>query len=224
MPRTRQGKLDLANRWKGVLNAMPPGSLNPTYDLWKIPSTVFLPFADQALLAQDLLTKSEGATATDVTREQCREAFVTLEAMMRELHWYFTKPDFGDERLIALGMPIKDTTKTPTPAPTTVPLVVKVTPLSGQQVEIHFKDEHSARSEAIPKGYDGAILNYTWGDEKVEDKHLIKERRLMTKSPFMLKELPLEAERSWLSFFLQWQINADAIEGPRGAVSHVVVT
>jgi hypothetical protein len=125
---------------------------------------------------------------------------------------------------LALGIHPRDTTPSATAAPTTVPLAVKVMPLTGQQVQIHFKDENSAKSEAVPKGYDGAILNYTWGPEKIEDKALIKERRLMKASPFILKDLPSEAERSYLSFYLQWQLNADGAEGPKGPVEHVVVT
>jgi hypothetical protein len=46
---------------------------------------------------------------------------------------------------------------------------------------------------------------------------------MMTAPPFILKDLPPEAEKSWLSFCLQWQTGSGLV-GHRGAVGHTVVT
>jgi hypothetical protein len=90
-------------------------------------------------------------------------------------------------------------------------------------VLIHFRNETEERSEAVPYGFDGCILNYAWGPAKITDKSLIKERTLMTASPFLLDKLPPEAQGSWLSCYPQWQ-NEKGEEGPDGDVSHVVIT
>jgi hypothetical protein len=78
------------------------------------------------------------------------------------------------------------------------------------------------RGEAVPKNYDGAVLNYAYGPEKILDAKLLIRRCLMTSSPFLLEGLPPEAEGQWLSFYPQWQANG--VEGPPGEISHVMIT
>jgi hypothetical protein len=68
----------------------------------------------------------------------------------------------------------------------------------------------------------GCVLNFTWGPEKVTDKALIKERILMTHSPYIMDELPPEAQDKWFSCFGRWQTEG-GVEGNPGDVSTVVI-
>jgi hypothetical protein len=126
------------------------------------------------------------------------------------------------EDVIAMGFPLRDSTRSPIGTPKTVPLIVSLTARRGQQVLVHFKDELSEKSEAVPYGMSGCILNFCYGPEKVMDKALIKDRLLMTSSPYLLAKLPPEAQNTWLSCYVQWQ-NESGEEGKGGDVSTVVV-
>jgi hypothetical protein len=187
-PTTRALILEMATRWTGVLNAMTPG-MDPTYVAWGIPATVYLPFADQRVLTLDLFTKVEGGTATDLIKEQCREAFVLLEHQMRELHWYFTKPGFGDDRLAALGLPPRDKTKTEHPVPAVKPettaepsgkgkhTVTAINPVLGNKkkpplvkgvafaARVRAADEPKSTAESMPSAFQARTSrNFQWNE------------------------------------------------------------
>jgi hypothetical protein len=121
-----------------------------------------------------------------------------------------------------IGVPNPKPTRAKVPKPTTSPAFYRITPKSSQRILFHFRDEIMDAGRAIPLGYGGAILNYTYGPAKVTDRSLIKNRLLMTSSPFLLDLLPQEAETMWLSCFVQWQTESGE-EGPPSEVYHVVV-
>jgi hypothetical protein len=218
MPTTEVGIIDLFKTWLPFL--VDPGKVTA----FKWPATVvtaLIAAGDAFVLARDEYVTNK----TSDNRVAKNTAKRVLVALMRDFAARYIRlnENMTDAEKAAMGVMPRDTTKTPIPAPATVPLVVKVTPLSGQQVRFHFKDEPSIKSQAVPYGYEGAILHYCWGDDKVEDKALMTTNVMMTASPFTLEDLPPEAEKSYLSFCLQWQTGTGLV-GHKGAVGFTVVT
>jgi hypothetical protein len=136
-------------------------------------------------------------------------------------HGLVSKPRTAAD-VLAMGFQLRDGTYSPVGDPETVPLIVSLTSKPGQIVVIHFKDTLSDKSEAIPHGMGGCVLNFTYGPKAVTDKSLIKERLLMTHSPYVLKKLPPEAQQQVLSCYGQWQTEGGD-EGKPGDVSSVVI-
>jgi hypothetical protein len=93
--------------------------------------------------------------------------------------------------------------------------------LGGFQVEIRFQDEAAPNSHAIPYGYNGCLLNYTVGTEKLTDYAALTQTKLMTHSPFVLT-MPPEAEGNFLLCSTRWQ-NERGELGPWGEIQHVVI-
>jgi hypothetical protein len=118
MPRDRQGQLTLAKRIDEVLNAKPDGTTTNA-ETWGIPQADVAALLAQIEAADALLTTVEGPDATATIREECREAFAQLEKLMRDLHWYFSKPGFPADVLVSLGLPPHDKHPTPIPVPVT---------------------------------------------------------------------------------------------------------
>jgi hypothetical protein len=155
-------------------------------------------------------------------REKTRVRKDTEQYVRRFVNQYLRYEPVTNHDRDLMGVHNPETTHSAVPKPSTVPLLVELTPRRGQQVLVHFRDETEEKSEAVPYGFDGCILNYTCGPAKVTDKSLIKDRLLMTASPFLVETLPPEAQGMWLSCYPQWQ-NETGKEGPSGDVSHVVV-
>jgi hypothetical protein len=88
-------------------------------------------------------------------------------------------------------------------------------------VELRFHDEKTPESRAIPKGYNGCLLRYAYGPERITDRALLTTTKLMTRSPFTLN-LPSDAERMYLSCEACWQ-NGKGHLGQAGEMQSVVV-
>ena len=136
---------------------------------------------------------------------------------------YLDFNEVTDEQRRNAGVPIKDKHPTPYEKPETFPLITKLEAIGGCQFRIHFKDEKAEKSQAILPGCNGCLLTYILSDDPVEDKNLLTETRLVTASPSVV-ELPLSAQRKWLSITGRWQLKKDGILGPQGPVEHVIIT
>jgi hypothetical protein len=169
------------------------------------------------VLTQDLYTKAESDKATDVIKEQCREAFVTLEAMMRELHWYFTKPGFGDERLIALGLKPHDTTKTPQPVPSTRPVTVV------QTTKNHFEHRIYAKGEGATKPDDAYGVRYAWqlGGEAPASAEGLTTTEFRRAASFVVTYST--ADRAKIAYYATCYENGKGEKGPWSEVVSEVV-
>jgi hypothetical protein len=218
----------MAVTWVSVLSEInpqpnPSGGTQTNATAWGVPGEDVMALDVQNDKCAMLLAQlKDPETATKVARSKCKAAFAAHEGLMRALHAYFYVKWFPKEELSRLGLLDRDKNRTPTPTPKSVAVVVDVVAKRGHLVVFHFRDEHSEKSEKIPDNYDGAVLNFACGPEKILDATLIKERRLMTASPYTLTGLPPSAEGQWLSFYLQWQTHGE--EGPPGEVFHVMIT
>jgi hypothetical protein len=134
---------------------------------------------------------------------------------------YLRFPPVTDEDRDTIGVNNPDPTRTSQPAPDTVAIINGIEPLLGHRIRIRFHDEKVEEGRARPKGYNGCLLSFVVGDERVDDPALLTRTALMTRSPWTL-ELTPQDEKKWLSCAVQWQ-NAKGELGAWSEVQHMVV-
>jgi hypothetical protein len=112
LPTTREGQLVMAWDWVSVAGGKAAA--------WGIPANVITALDGLAKAARDALTTAQNETTrTPVATAKCREAFDALVAKMRDIKKrYFLSPPLVDSDYIALGLKPRDSTYTPSPAPT----------------------------------------------------------------------------------------------------------
>ncbi|MDR1215377.1 MAG: hypothetical protein LBK25_01705 [Treponema sp.] len=118
-----------------------------------------------------------------------------------------------------LGLPIKDTTRTPVPVPTTYPeFFVKVKDI--RALDVYFKEMGSA-SKGRPYGYNGAVIFYGVLDAPPTDPSQLPHSTLATKTPYTLSFT--EAERGHRVYIaLVWQ-NRKGEKGPFSQIEDVFI-
>jgi hypothetical protein len=150
------------------------------------------------------------------------EAKKQAEACARTFVQQFLKFNpVTDADRTAMRLHIRDADPTTIPIPTTRALIISLTPKGGFQVEVRFQDEMIKDSRRIPYGYNGCLLSYTYGAEKIMDVTAFDNTRLMTRTPWVLT-LPPDAEGKFLSCAARWQ-NGKGELGPWGEVMHAVI-
>ena len=92
--------------------------------------------------------------ATEVKNEDKEALTTTARAAIRIIQ---NNPAVTDEQRLLMGLPVRDTTRTRVPAPTTKPVVEIKTGQHFQQV-LHWRDEAQPKSKAKPAGVRGAQI------------------------------------------------------------------
>jgi hypothetical protein len=159
---------------------------------------------------------------TAVDTEAKNDARKAAEGFIRPFVQQYLKFDpvtNGDRT--AMNLHNRDTTHSPIEKPATCALITDLKVLGGFQVELRFQDEATPDSRARPYGDNGCLLNYTVGPEKVTDYALLKDTKLMTRSPFVL-DLSPEAEGKFLSGACRWHSERGDL-GPCGEIQHIVI-
>jgi hypothetical protein len=126
-----------------------------------------------------------------------------------------------DAQKTHLGIRIKDSTPTTTGIPQTRPVIAEIQSQGGFRERLHFHDEATPDSRAVPYGCNGCLVNYAWGQERVTDYNALTSTTLLTRSPETIT-LPSEAERAWFSCAARWQ-NGKGKLGPWSDIVHAVV-
>ena len=118
-----------------------------------------------------------------------------------------------------LGLPVRDTTHSPIPAPTTYPdFFVKVKAF--RTLEVHFRAMGSA-SRGRPYGYNGAVIYYGVLDTPPADPGELSHSLLATKTPHTLTFT--EAERGMRVYIaLAWQ-NEKGQMGPFSQIEEAFI-
>jgi hypothetical protein len=112
LPASRTGQLSMARDWKAVMTV--------NAGAWGIPAAVLAEF-DGLIQASEtaLATAQNETTRTPVATAQCKAAFDTLAAKMRDIkRRYFLSPPLVDADYISLGLKPPDTTPTQSGTPT----------------------------------------------------------------------------------------------------------
>jgi hypothetical protein len=181
-------------------------ALNSAYTAWH---TAFVKMAGPHTKI-DTEEKNDSRKAAEREIRGCNHAYLRYH------------PAVTNEDRTAMNLHVNDTTKSKIPVPATRCLVTDLKNLGGFRVEIRFQDEATPESRAIPYGMNGALLNSTWGPEKVTDYALLKDSRLMTENAFVV-QLPPEAEAKFLSLACRWQ-NSKGELGPWSEIMYIAVS
>ena len=188
---------------------------------WEIPDAEVAGVSTALAAFKTLHTQAAGPERSRVIVEEKNEAREAFKAKVRAMvKFRFENPVITNADRVRCGLHPRDTVKTPSGEPTTVPVIAELKPLGNSRVEIRVHDETTPDSRAIPYGCNGCLLRYIWGPEPVTDRALFTQSILITRFPFTLT-LPPEASGSRLSCTAYWQ-NRDLVGQP-GAVESVVI-
>jgi hypothetical protein len=190
---------------------------------WQIPDAEV---TEIVTLTADFKVKHAQCAGPDRSRtlvEAKDEAKAALVAKVRGMvKFRFANPAIPDVDRVSAGLHAHDKTRTPIGVPASRCLITDLRPLGGFRVEVHFQDEATPGSRAIPYGCNGALLNYAFGPEKLADYALLTSDKLMTDNPFVL-QLPPEAEGKFLSVCCRWQNNKGEL-GPVSEILYIAVS
>ncbi|MDR0644181.1 MAG: hypothetical protein LBG05_04595 [Treponema sp.] len=164
-------------------------------------------------LAPDTRSKA-ATTAKNEAKQALRRALSVFIAKYIDNNDAITPPIRDN-----LGLPVKDTTRTPIPVPTTYPeFFVKVKDI--RALEVHFKDMGSA-NKAKPYGYNGAVIYYGVLDAPPAEPSGLSHSLLATKTPYTLTFT--EAERGKRVYIaLVWQ-NEKGEKGPFSQIEEAFI-
>ncbi|GHU28626.1 hypothetical protein FACS1894172_02410 [Spirochaetia bacterium] len=162
------------------------------------------------------------APHTSVDTEAKNRARKAAIVFIRPFVAQFLKFDpVTNEDRMSMRIHNRDTIHSTIGIPTTRPVISDIRPLGGFQVVLRFQDEATPARKAVPYGYNGCLLNFTWGAERVTDYAALTQTQLMTRSIWTLS-LPPEAEKTYLSCAPRWQ-NEKGELGPWGEIKTVVI-
>ena len=120
---------------------------------------------------------------------------------------------------IALGMKIRDLSRTPIGRPTTMPhIIIDVT--NPRQICFRFRDKDS-HSEAKPRGVIGAVAAWSISNTRPPDQDALPHSFLATRSPYTI---PFSEEDRGKTIYLAlcWQ-NARGQRGPWSDIASAVI-
>jgi hypothetical protein len=188
---------------------------------WEIPAAESTGVTTALAAFKTLHTQSAGPERTRVIVEQKNEARDAFKAKVRAMvKFRFENPIITNADRVRCGLHSRDTVKTPSGEPSTVPVLEELKPLGNARVEIRAHDENTPDSRAVPYGYNGCVLKYAWGKEPITDRDALTLSKLITRFPYTLA-LPPEASGSVLSITACWQ-NRDLMGRPSGIESVVI--
>ncbi|GAB6391615.1 MAG: hypothetical protein MdMp014T_0988 [Treponematales bacterium] len=131
------------------------------------------------------------------------------------------EPVTNEDRL-AMGVHNRDRHPSKLPAPSTRCLIDRIEAIGSARVRIWFRDETEEKSQKVPYGDNGALLNSSTGPERVTDYDGLTDTQLMTRSPWT-KQLPAGAVGKWFSCATRWQSDKSDL-GPWGDIHSVMVS
>jgi hypothetical protein len=132
---------------------------------------------------------------------------------------YLRFPPVTDEDRTAMGIPNRDTTRTPIGKPLTTPVFNTV--IKGiRRVTLRFHDEGTT-SRAIPYGMNGAVVSWKVSDTPITTPEMLDHTELATKSPHIL-HFAEEYRGKTVYIAMQWQ-NESGVRGDFGEVQSAVI-
>ncbi|MDR1374998.1 MAG: hypothetical protein LBJ24_08510 [Treponema sp.] len=150
-------------------------------------------------------------------KNDAKRAAKTL--VRRFVNQYLRYEPVTDQDRLAMGVPVRDTTRTPIGKPGTKP--VFTTEVRGiRRITLPFADE-GVKSHAIPYGFNGAVVSWEVSDTPVTDPKKLTHAELATRSPHTLTFE--EADRGRTVYIaMQWE-NKSGKKGDFTAVQSAIV-
>jgi hypothetical protein len=161
-----------------------------------------------------------GANRTKVIVEKRDTAKKVLEENIRYMvNFRLKNRAVTNADRIAMGLPVRNSVRTPIPDPTTRP-VAEMIGNGIRSVQVKFHDEASS-TRAKPYGIDGAVILYAVRDTPPKDLADLTHSVLATRTPYTLTFT--EAQRGqWVYAALCWQ-NKKGVKGPCSEIYHCVI-
>jgi hypothetical protein len=162
-------------------------------------------------LAPDSHSKA-ATTAKNEAREALRHNLIAFIAQYIDYNNGITAPIRNN-----LGLPVRDTTRSPIPRPTTFPeFSLQVSAI--RTLAVRFRVMGSA-GKARPYGYNGAVIYYAVLDTPPKDSSELTHSLLATKTPYPLTFTEMErGKRVYIA--LAWQNE----KGEKGPISQIEAT
>ncbi|MDR2793973.1 MAG: hypothetical protein LBB61_10000, partial [Treponema sp.] len=133
---------------------------------WEIPAAEITAVATALDVFKTLHAKAVSPEKNSVIvaeKNAAREDFTAkVRAMVK---FRFENPKITNADRVRCGLHPRDSVKTPSGTPATVPVIEELKPLGNGRVEIRAHDEATPDSRAIPYGCNGCLLRYDWGPE-----------------------------------------------------------
>jgi hypothetical protein len=208
LPRRREEVIATAEDWGTYITTERAAA-------WNVPAAALTELAALKTAAKSLLDIVDGPESTSVKVAECKTAFGSLEAKMRDLkRRYFLKPPLADADLVAMNLPIPDRTPSEIGVPT-VHVGLAAKPVGNREVEV-TRTVAETGAKATPYGMDGAVLYEKVGGaapagpEELTKSQILK--RLRTTRVY-----GEEDRRKPVWYAARWQ-NEKGEEGPWGDI------
>ncbi|MDR0599564.1 MAG: hypothetical protein LBG84_05715 [Treponema sp.] len=217
IPTKERDRIDLMRKWK-------EGLANPGYRArfgWDEADCGEVAAAIDAALEASAAREADRTPEKRLAKDRALKAAVDAIREFANSRLRYNKKIPPGTRL-EFGLRERDLQPTPGGEPATRANITGLKPLGGAAVEIRFQDEAAPHSWAIPAAYNGCLLFYAAGPERVEDYALLTSVELMTSHIWRL-ELPPDAAGSWLSLAARWQ-NHRGKKGRWSEILHLAVS
>jgi hypothetical protein len=175
----------------------------------------------------DFETKYRAWTDTSTRTEAIITALATsqktLTSNYRRLYTGFLKsnPLVTDEDLVRMGLPKRNTERTPVPVPTTWP-ESHVDTSTQRRIVIHFFDSTDPHKKSKPEGVHGAEIRWQVFDaQQVVTMENLIESSFDTKTPFTL-DFKEEQRGKILYYALRWE-NTRGEKGPFSLIQNIII-
>ncbi|MDR2510420.1 MAG: hypothetical protein LBC77_07245 [Spirochaetaceae bacterium] len=216
LPRREADFANLARRWVSEITS----AANQTAFGWNNTDCVETAGAASAYISAQEAYEAANSSANRIARDNAKKAAVAAMRSFASTSIRFNKK-MRDEDKAYYGLHIADKTPTRRGSPHTAPVFAGVRALGSFRVEIHFHDESTPDSRAIPSDYNGCLLCYHFAEERTSDYTLLEHTALMTRAPYVLQLGP-ESEGKFLSCSARWQ-NRRGELGPWSEIDHTVI-
>ena len=188
-----------------------------------VPPATATALSDALLVWTDSLSAHEttqiAATSARTTKDSARDALTIIaRTTIRSIQ---ANPTVSDEIRALMGLPIRDTTGTRAPVPTTKP-VGQVDTSQRLQHTISWRDESSPTSKAKPPGVRGAEIWVFVGPTPPTDPALAHFVALDTASPYLLVHKATDAGKL-AHYLLRW-VNTRSEPGPWSETISATIT
>jgi hypothetical protein len=191
------------------------------YGNWQIPNPQ--PLIESLLLAYTAAyEKCQNPNRGKIDILEKDEARKVLEKEIRAYCGAYLRlnPQISDAERESMGLPVYDTTRTPSTPPTTFPMADKIDTGTLRQVTVHFRDNGS-HHKAKPQKVHGCEIRWNLLDAPPASIEALTHSDFDTNSPVTL--VFDESQRGKMLYFcLRWEGNT-GLKGPYGEIYNAIV-
>ena len=188
-----------------------------------VPAATATALSDALLTFTDSLTAHQAAQTAALsaraTKDGARQALTTLARPIIQM--IQSNPAVTDEVRALMGLPLRDTTRTRVPVPTTRP-VGQVDTAQRLQHTISWRDESTPNGKAKPAGVRGAEIYLFIGPTPPTDPSQAHFVALDTASPYLLVHDAADAGKL-AHYLLRW-VNTRSEPGPWSETVSATIT